>query len=127
MNATSFRATWEPASGALAQRGSISANLIELGPLAHLAEYLPFPADLRKLLAELAPQGNLLDVKFDWTGELPDQAQFTAKSRFTGLTLNAWRSIPGFAGLSGSVEATQDRGVVYLASHKTELELPQVF
>ncbi|MSQ62313.1 MAG: TIGR02099 family protein [Betaproteobacteria bacterium] len=143
MNSTSFRAMWEPASvgatqgtvgtaqGAvgspLTQRGSVTANLIELAPLAHVAEYLPFPADLRKLLADLAPQGNLLDVKFDWTGELPDQANFTVKTRFAGLTMKAWRSIPGFAGLSGSVEATQGKGVVYLASRKSELELPEVF
>ena len=128
MSATSFRASWEPASGTtLTQRGSVSANLIELAPLAHLAEYLPFPADLRKLLAELAPQGNLLDAKFDWTGELPDQAVFTAKTRFAGLTMNAWRSIPGFAGLSGSVEATEKKGVVNLASRKSELDLPKVF
>ncbi|MEO8143000.1 MAG: YhdP family protein [Betaproteobacteria bacterium] len=133
MSATSFRATWEPASvgaakgAALQQRGSVSANLIELAPLAHVAEFMPFPADLRKLLAELAPQGNLLDVKFEWTGELPDQAVFTTKTRFAGLTLNAWRSIPGFAGLSGSVEATEKKGTVVLASRKSELELPKVF
>ena len=138
MSATSFRATWEPgavgagaaqaaAANTLKQRGSVSANLIELAPLAQVAEYMPFPADLRKLLAELAPQGNLLDVKFDWTGELPDQAVFTAKTRFAGLTLNAWRSIPGFAGLSGSVEATEKKGTVVLASRKSELDLPRVF
>jgi uncharacterized protein (TIGR02099 family) len=128
MSATSFRATWEPASSAtLTQHGSVSANLIELAPLARVAEYLPFPADLRKLLAELAPQGNLLDAEFDWTGELPDRATFTAKTRFAGLTLNAWRSIPGFAGLSGSVEATEKKGAVALASRKSELELPKVF
>ncbi|OFZ85445.1 MAG: TIGR02099 family protein [Betaproteobacteria bacterium RBG_16_66_20] len=128
MNATSFRAIWQPASSTtLAQRGSVSANLIELAPLAHLAEFLPFPADLRKLLAELAPQGNLLDAKFDWTGELPDQASFSAKTRFAGLSMNAWRSIPGFAGLSGTVEATDKKGVVRLASQKSELDLPTVF
>jgi uncharacterized protein (TIGR02099 family) len=128
MNATSFRASWEPASGTtLTQRGSVSANLIELAPLAHLAEFLPFPADLRKLLAELSPQGNLLDAKFDWTGELPDRASFTAKTRFAGLSMNAWRSIPGFAGLSGTVEANERKGSVRLASHKSELELPGVF
>ena len=128
MNATSFRASWEPASGTtLTQRGSVSANLIELAPLAHLAEFLPFPADLRKLLAELAPQGTLLDAKFDWTGELPDRASFTAKTRFAGLSMNAWRSIPGFAGLSGTVEADERKGVVRLASHKSELDLPRVF
>ena len=128
MNATSFRASWEPAGGTtLAQRGSVSANLIELAPLAHLAEFLPFPADLRKLLAELAPQGNLFDAQFDWTGELPDRAEFTAKTRFAGLSMNAWGSIPGFTGLSGTVEATERKGVVRLASHKSELDLPKVF
>jgi uncharacterized protein (TIGR02099 family) len=127
MNATSFRATWEPASGALAQRGSLNANLIELGPLAHVAEYLPFPADLRKLLAELAPQGNLLDARLDWAGELPDQAQFTLKSRFTGLTLRAWRRIPGFVNLSGSIDASEKKGTLQLAARKSELELPRVF
>jgi uncharacterized protein (TIGR02099 family) len=128
MNATSFRAIWQPASGTtLAQHGAVSANLIELAPLAHLAEFLPFPADLRKLLAELAPQGNLLDLKFDWTGELPDRANFTAKTRFAGLSMNAWRSIPGFTGLSGTVEANEMKGLLRLASQKSELDLPKVF
>jgi len=136
MSATSFRASWEPGSvgaqGAaggttLTQRGSVSANLIELAPLAHLAEFLPFPADLRALLAELRPQGDLLDAKFDWTGELPDRANFTARARFAGLTMNAWRSIPGFANLSGNLEANESRGAVYLASRKSEFDLPKVF
>lgn len=128
MNGTSFRASYEPAgSTTLVQRGSVSANLIELGLLARLAEYLPFPADLRALLAELAPQGNLLDAKFDWTGELPDRASFTARSRFAGLTMNAWRSIPGFANLSGSVEGSEKKGTLTLASRKSELDLPKLF
>jgi uncharacterized protein (TIGR02099 family) len=143
MHATSFRAVWEPgavgagtgaaqrvagtAGTTLTQRGSVTANLIELAPLVRLAEFLPFPADLRSLLAELAPQGNLLDVKFDWAGELPDRASFTAKTRFAGLTMNAWRSVPGFAGLSGSLDATEKKGTVNLASRKSEVELPKVF
>ena len=128
MNGTSFRATWEPPSAnSPSQRGSVTANLVELGPLAHLAEYLPFPSDLRALLAELGPQGNLLDAKFEWTGELPDGATYTARTRFAGLTMKAWRSIPGFSNLSGSVEANEKKGVLYLASRKSELDLPKVF
>lgn len=137
MNSTSFRATIEgdaarSAAGDLAEgwrprRGSVSANLIELAPLAHLAEFLPFPADLRAVLAELAPQGNLLDTKFEWSGELPDKASFSAKTRFAGLAMKPWRTIPGFAGLSGSVEASEKRGTLYLASQKAELDLPKVF
>lgn len=128
MNGSSFRATWEPASGTtLVSRGSVAANLIELGPLVHLAEYLPFPADLRALLAGLSPQGNLLDAKFDWTGELPDRAAYTARTRFTALSVRAWRSIPGFANLSGSVDANEKKGTLYLAARKSELDLPRVF
>lgn len=127
MNATSLRASWEPASGLLAPHGSVSANLVELGPLAQLAEFFPFPADLRKLLGELAPQGNLLDARFDWTGELPDRASFSAKTRFAGLTMNAWRNIPGFAGLSGNLEANENKGTLYLAARNSELDLPKVF
>jgi uncharacterized protein (TIGR02099 family) len=128
MNSTSFQASYQPAGGTtLVPRGSLSANLIELGPLVQLAEFLPFPPDLRGLLAELAPQGNLLDAKFDWTGELPDRASFTARSRFSGLTMNAWRSMPGFANISGSVLASETRGAVTFASRKSEIDLPKVF
>jgi uncharacterized protein YhdP len=89
---------WRP------QRGSVSADLIELAPLAHLAEFMPFPADLRKVLAELAPQGNLLDTKFEWSGELPDKASFSAKTRFADLAMKPWRTI-GFSGLPASMPA----------------------
>jgi uncharacterized protein (TIGR02099 family) len=128
MNSTSFQASYQPASGTtLVARGSLTANLIELGPLVQLAEFLPFPPDLRGLIAELAPQGNLLDAKFDWTGELPDRANFTARSRFSGLTMNAWRKLPGFANVSGSVLASETRGAVTFVSRKSEIDLPRVF
>ncbi len=127
MQATSFQINWERAAGERPQRGVVSANLIELAPLAHLAEYVPFPADLRKLIAELAPNGNLLDAKFDWSGELPDAATFNLKARFAGLEMKAWRTIPGFSGLSGNVEASETRGALHLASQKTGFDLPAVF
>jgi uncharacterized protein (TIGR02099 family) len=128
MNGTSFRASWQPAgANAPAARGALNANLIELGALAHLAEYLPFPRDVRALLAELAPQGNLLDARFEWTGELPDQATYLARTRFTGLSVRAWRSIPGFANLSGSLDANESKGTLILASRKSEIDLPKVF
>lgn len=127
MHSTSFQVNWERAAGSRAQHGLVNASLIELGPLAHLAEFVPFPADLRKLLGEIAPQGNLLDVKFDWTGELPDAATFNAKTRFAGMAAKAWRTVPGFAGLSGSIEASEAKGVLHLASRKAALELPKVF
>jgi uncharacterized protein (TIGR02099 family) len=127
MHATSFQATLEPAAAGRPQRGTVSADLIELEPLARLAEFLPFPADLRKLLADLAPQGNLLDARFEWSGELPDASSFLLKTRFEGMTMNAWRTVPGFSGLSGSIEASDAKGNLHLASQKATLDLPRVF
>jgi len=127
MLSTSFHASWERAANGKPQRGVVNADLLELAPLARLAEFLPFPADLRKTLPELAPQGNLLDVKFDWTGELPEPASYLLKTRFESLAMNAWQKIPGFAGLSGSIDASDARGVLLLAAQKAALELPKVF
>jgi uncharacterized protein (TIGR02099 family) len=126
MQSTSFRATWQRAEANRAQRGAVNADRIELAPLAHLADFLPFPADLRKVLVEISPQGNLFDVRFDWTGELPEAA-FHARARFAGLAMNAWRTIPGFSGLSGQLDATELRGSLQLTASQAELDLPRVF
>jgi len=112
---------WKPS------RGTVTANRIELAPLAYLAEFLPFPADLRKVLAEFAPRGSVNDAKFEWTGELPDAAKFKLRARFSELAMNSWRRLPGFSGLSGSIEATEAKGTLQLASQRAELDLPRVF
>jgi uncharacterized protein (TIGR02099 family) len=127
LSGTSFSASWEAANGAQAAHGAVSADLIELGPLAQLAEYLPFPRDLRSLLAELAPQGRLRDVDFRWSGELPDQARFQARARFDALTMTPWRAIPGFANLSGRVQASETHGELHLAARNAEIGLPKIF
>lgn len=124
MQGTTFSANWETAPPG---RGTASAALIELAPLAQLAEYLPLPADLRKLLAELAPRGRLLDAALEWTGELPSEAQFRARARFDGLSMNAWRAVPGFSNLSGRLDATQAKGTLALAAQRAEIDLPRVF
>jgi uncharacterized protein (TIGR02099 family) len=127
LQGTSFNASWEEALGEEPARGTLRAELIELGPLARLAEYLPFPRDLRTLLGELAPQGRLRDVNVHWSGEVPAQVRYQAQARFEGLTLAAWRAIPGFANLSGRIQANEARGSVRLAARDAELDMPRIF
>jgi uncharacterized protein (TIGR02099 family) len=124
MHGTTFRASWEASEP---PRGTLSADLIELEPLAQLAEYLPFPADLRALLAELAPRGRVSDASFEWSGELPDAARFKGRARFDGISMSAWRAVPGFANLSGRIDATESKGVLALAAQNAEVALPRVF
>ena len=120
----SFRASWEAAEP---PRGLFAAERIELEPLAYLAAYLPFPADLRQLLEELRPRGRVSDASFEWRGTLPDEARFQARARFDGLGVRAWRKVPGFANLSGRIDASEAKGSVALATQDAEVELPRVF
>ncbi|HUJ85591.1 MAG TPA: YhdP family protein [Burkholderiales bacterium] len=127
LHPTSFSVAWSPRSAQVPEHGSASANLVELEPLAQLAAFLPFPAKLRELLEQLAPRGNLLDLAFSWNGPLPEADQFRVRSRFARVAVNAWNKVPGFAGLSGSLDASGEQGRIYLASRATELSLPKVF
>ncbi len=136
MRSTSFQVLWEPAvantsGGTVVEsrpaHGSFSASLIELGPLARLAEYLPLPVGLRALLAELEPHGSVRDARLDWSGELPSAAAFSGRARFSHVALAAWHAIPGFAGLSGSVSASDTKGSLHLDSRNAEIDLPRIF
>ncbi|MDH3318650.1 MAG: YhdP family protein [Betaproteobacteria bacterium] len=124
MHGTTFRASWEATAP---PRGTLSADLIELAPLAQLAEFLPFPADLRALLVDLAPQGRISDAAFEWRGKLPDDARFKGRARLDGITMSAWRAIPGFANLSGRIDASGSKGVLVLAARDAEIALPRLF
>src|SRR5882672_7972251 len=110
-----------------AEGGVVSANTLELAPLAHFAEALPLPADVRRLALELEPRGQLGDVRFEWQGAFASPAQYRARARFFDLGLKPRETLPGFAKLAGSVEATEASGRLYLQSRGAEIELPRVF
>ncbi len=124
---TSFRLEWTPAAGEQPARGELNALRIDLAPLARLAEYLPFSAELRTRLAELAPRGSLREVAFSWRGELPRASDYRARLRFEDLGMRAWRSVPGFAGMSGRLEAQSGQGRVELLSRDAGVDLPKIF
>ena len=124
---TSLRLAVEHPAAGRPMTGSFAASVLEFGPLARVAGALPLPDKVRRLLGELAPQGSLLDAHFDWTGDLPAPASFTARSRFAGLGMSPWGRIPGFAGLTGSLEASETKGALQLASKGAEVDLPRLF
>ncbi len=126
MEPTDFRVEWKP-EGKVPEHGALTAKLLELEPLAQLADALPFPAELRKLAGELAPRGRLLDARLEWSGKLADAGKITARARFADLAVNPRGNVPGFAGLSGSIDASETKGSLQLVSRKAEVNLPRVF
>ena len=146
-----FALSWHPVEGGDLTEASLEAARIELKPLASLAEYLPLPSELRALLREARPEGNLLEAKLGWTGRLaiakdqgsqargsdassarspvqPAQAaKFSMQAKFADLGMKAFAAIPGFSGLSGTVDSSPARTSVRIASSKLSIALPEWF
>ena len=125
--ATDFQLVLKPGATGADASGAAAANVIELEPLAQLAATLPLPADVRRLLADLAPRGRLLDTKLEWGGDLAAPKRIAVRGRFADLGMHARGELPGFSGLSGSIEASETKGSVSLASRKAELDFPRIF
>ena len=122
---TDFQLNWKP-QGKDPERGSLTARQLDLQPLAALAEQLPLPAELRKRVTEVDPRGRVTEARLEWTGSLADPATLGGKGKFSDLAVRAHGQLPGFSGLSGSIDATESKGSVQFASRKAELDLPCV-
>ena len=127
MRPTTLRLGVDHPGGGKPAQGSFKASLLEFAPIALLADALPLPPNVRRLLGELAPQGNLYDAQFEWKGELPEPESYSARSRFEGLAMNPWGRIPGFSGLTGSFEADEKKGALRLAAKDARIDLPKLF
>jgi uncharacterized protein (TIGR02099 family) len=107
--------------------GELQVNAIELAPLVALAEHLPFGQETRRQLAEYSPRGRLSEVALRWSGEWSEPRQYSVRGRFRGLALNHAGKMPGFAGASGTVEANERGGALFLNSQKATVQMPLVF
>jgi len=110
-----------------AGEGELRANGLDLGTLVALSGYLPMDATLRQRLTEFSPKGSVHDVIVKWTGEWPRPASYSAKGRFSNLALRPQGRIPGFSGVSGSIDGTEKGGTFSVSSRRAGLEMPLVF
>jgi uncharacterized protein (TIGR02099 family) len=126
MQPIDLRLAWQPAGRGPA-RGSLAAVQVDLAALAQAAQVLPLPEAARLRLAATAPRGTLRDVKLDWEGDPAAPAKVAGRARFAGLSMSAHERLPGFSGLSGSIEASEARGTLSLEAKNGELDLPRLF
>jgi uncharacterized protein (TIGR02099 family) len=113
--------------GGRREGGDFSANGFDLATLAALADHLPLPAELHDGLQSLAPQGKFADLAVSWRGPVEAPAHWQLKGRFENLALAPWNAIPGFSGLSGTVEGDDSAGRLRLDSREATLALPRIF
>ncbi len=119
-----FRVRWQAGDGQ--NGGELEVNALELAPLAKLTEYLPFPRQARARLAATEPRGSLDELKMAWTGEAENPQRYSVRGVFSRLAARANEGIPGFAGLTGRLEASERGGSVVLGSRQVAIELPGI-
>ncbi len=124
---TDFQLSWNEARDSLPAKGDFSANGLDLEALSRLAAYLPIESAARKKLAEARPSGKLFDLKTSWSAADDKLSGFSLRARFERLGLRAQGALPGFEGISGSIDGSDKGGSLKLASKNALLEMPAIF
>ncbi len=107
-------------------RGELSANALDLEPLATFADHLPLDGSLREELRRFDPRGSVYDLAVKWTGGWPVDT-YQARARFEKLGIEAQGLIPGFKNAHGTLEASETKGTLTLADKRVVASLPRVF
>jgi uncharacterized protein (TIGR02099 family) len=122
---TDARLTLDTGKGS--EGGEFHANGLDLGALAALAGHLPLPAQVHERLRSFAPRGRLMDIALSWRGTAEAPVRWRVKGRFDELALAAHHELPGFAGISGTLDGNEKSGEIRIDSQQVRLELPAVF
>ena len=123
---------------AIAGRGELVADQLDLAAMAEIVQRLPVEPQWREQLGQLRPQGRVEQIQASWSGPHQAPAQFSAKGRISGLE---WRALaaaepsgaspaaawPGLRGADLGFDFNQSSGRASLAVRGGALDLPGVF
>lgn len=102
--------SWRQEGEGDAVRHTVRIERVVLGPLGRAALALPLPDDVRGLLREAAPRGELRDLRADWRGDWKKPRAYSLRGRFTELGAAPVAGLPGFDRISGTVDAGESGG-----------------
>ena len=129
---TSARFKTLPASGKKPAAGELEVDGLAFAPLLDLAGHLPLKDEVREKLHQLRPKGELRELAASWSGSWEVPVHYTVKGKFADLALQPYilspgKTLPGFSGLSGNLDANEKGGVVSVDARRMKLDLPGVF
>lgn len=121
-----------PASKTEAEQVQFSTKLLDLTTLAKLAEYFPLSKEYSERLNNLKPVGQLANFSVKLQGQFPTISRYQVTGGFTNLALQTqdqqddtvFSTLPGFANLTGHIDANEKKGSIQLNSKNLLLHLP---
>ena len=114
------------ASGKQAAAGEVRASTLELAHLVKLTDSLPLSQELKKQLVDFAPQGTVSGLQAKWQADADKPLHYEVKARFDQLSMKRVGKLPGFSGLSGELDGSENTGMVSLNARKLTLDAPQI-
>jgi uncharacterized protein (TIGR02099 family) len=123
---TDFYLRLKNASDNQPSSGEVRANTLELAHLVSLTDALPLSQDLKKQLAEFAPQGTVSGLQAKWQGEPDKPEHYEIKARFDRLSMKRVGKLPGFSGLSGELDGSDTTGMLSLNARQLTLDAPEI-
>ncbi|MBL8483766.1 MAG: TIGR02099 family protein [Rhodocyclaceae bacterium] len=108
-------------------RAAVAAGRVDLASAGALALALAPEPELRASIARLQARGLLDGLRLSWTRRDGKLAEYSIKTGFQGLGMEADGRVPGFARLAGKIDADQKGGTLQLDTRKATLDFPRVF
>jgi uncharacterized protein (TIGR02099 family) len=128
-----MRLAWRQVEGQPSTGGDFSAQRLDLGLMAQVATRVPLGEAVRKLLAELNPQGIVSDLTLHWDGALDAPDKYQVKGQLSGLSLASKPAAepntagrPGLRNATIALNASEKGGDAKLAISAGALEFPGV-
>ncbi|MEO8123803.1 MAG: YhdP family protein [Burkholderiales bacterium] len=127
-----FDLRWTHGADGAVTGGTLDAERLNLGVIAETAQRLPLGDALRKLLAQLEPQGIASSVKASWEGAIDAPAHYRIAATLDGLSIaaadaRAGVGRPGLRNAALTFAATEKGGQATIAIKDGAIELPGVF
>ncbi len=114
--------------------GELKAQRLDLDLLARIATKLPLGEQLRRLIDDIGPQGQLLELNAGWEGSLDAPRRYRARGQLQQFSMQAQAGAdalhvgrPGLDGASLRFEATERGGQAQLHIADGSVEFPGVF
>lgn len=106
-----------------AAHGELTAERLDLGALAQIAQRFPMDAALRAALESYQPVGLMQDFQARWKGAVSQPDTFTLKGRIrqAGMAAHS-EGMPGFRGLDLELDLSERGGRAHLAMNKGSLD-----
>jgi uncharacterized protein (TIGR02099 family) len=117
-----------PADAARQEQVELTADRIDLAPLAPLVQALaPLPERAAEALAMLQPHGSLHNLSLSWRPQAEGAARLQYAANLERVGFAAYHAVPAAENVSGSLTGDLAHGELRLAAEDFSLHLPQLF